>query len=49
MTKAYQKVQTELITAYDRAEATRKVAEVIVSGTLVKVAPWCGRGAFFYQ
>lgn len=47
MTKAYEKVQTELLTAYDIAEATRKVAEVTVSGTVVKVAPWCGRLPFF--
>ena len=47
MTKAYEKVQTELLTAYDQAETLRKVAEVTVSGTVVKVAPWCGRGAFY--
>ena len=47
MTKAYERVQTELLTAYDQAETSRKVAEVTVCGTLVKVAPWCGRGAFY--
>jgi hypothetical protein len=47
MTKAYEKVQTELLNAYDHAEATRKIAEITVSGTMVKVAPWCGRGAFY--
>lgn len=47
MTKAYEKVQTELLTAYDKAEVSRVVETVTVSGTVVKVAPWCGRGAFF--
>ena len=47
MTKAYEKVQTELLNAYNVAESTRKVVEVTVSGTVVRVAPWCGIGSFY--
>jgi hypothetical protein len=47
MTKAYQNVQTELLSAYDSAIETNKVSQVTVSGTLVKVAPWMGQLAFY--
>ena len=47
MTKAYEKVQTELLNAYNVAESTRKVVEVTVSGTVVRVEPWCGSGSFY--
>ena len=47
MTKAYEKVQTELLNAYNVAESTRKVVEVTVSGTVVRVEPWCGSVSFY--
>ena len=47
MTKAYQKVQETLLTAYDKAEQTRVVETVTVSGEIVQVAPWCGQLPFY--
>lgn len=47
MTKAYQKVQAEILTAYDEAQATRTTVEKTVSGTVVKVSPGNGIAPFF--
>jgi hypothetical protein len=47
MTKAYQKVQAEILNAYDTAQAKRETVEITVSGQIVKVSHGSGIAPFF--